>query len=65
MFPDLFAGAGETYSITATPPSPYVDPNEVFYNSPSGVQIWSGMPGAANQVTVVSNPNLILAPGAP
>ena len=64
VFPDLFAGAGETYNITATPPSPYVDPNEVFYTPASGVQIWSAVPVQANQVTVANNPNLILAPGA-
>jgi len=65
VFPGLFAGAGETYSVTASPSAPLVDPNELFYNSPaSGVQVYSGISPPANQVTLVDNPNLILAPGA-
>jgi hypothetical protein len=65
VFTDLFAGAGWTYNITVTPPSPYVDPNELFYNSPAnGLQFWSNVNVQANTVTVASDPDLILAPGA-
>ncbi len=65
VFPDLFAGAGETYSVSVVSPAPYVDPNELFYNSPAtAVPVWTSVQPLANQVTVVSNPNLILAPGA-
>ena len=31
--PICLPAPAETYNITATPPSPYVDPNELFYNS--------------------------------
>jgi Tfp pilus assembly protein PilX len=64
VFPDLFAGAGWTYNISASPGAGYVDPNELFYNAASGVLIWSNVSVQANQVTVVSNPHLILALGA-
>ncbi len=64
VFPGLFAGAGETYSITASSTSPYVDPNELFYLNASSVQFWSGISPPPNQVTVVSNPHLVLAQGA-
>ena len=32
VFTNLFAGAGETYNITVSPPNPYVDPTELFWN---------------------------------
>ena len=64
VFPGLFAGAGETYSVSASPVSPYVDPQERFYMSASNLQIFSGISPPPNQVTVASNPPFVLAPGA-
>lgn len=65
VFTDLFAGSGWTYNITASPASGWVDPNELFYMpAASGLQIWTGVSVEPNQVTVVSNPNLIVAQGA-
>ena len=44
MFPDLFAGAGETYSVSVLSPATYVDPNELFYNSPAAaVPVWTSV----------------------
>jgi hypothetical protein len=65
VFPNLFAGGGETYNITVAYTSPYVDPNEVFYNAPSNpVQFYSGVAVQPNVVTIARQPHLILAPGA-
>jgi len=65
VFSDLFAGAGWTYTVTASPVAPYVDPNELS-DSPtaSGMPTRTNVSVQANTVTVVSNPNLILASGA-
>ena len=44
VFTNLFAGAGESYSVTVSPPAPYVDPSELFYvPGTTNVQIYSGI----------------------
>jgi len=65
VFTNLFAGAGWTYNVTANPPSPYVDPNELSANSPiaSGLPVRTAVSVQANTVTIVANPNIILAQG--
>ena len=64
VFTNLFAGAGWSYSVTVTPPSPYVDPNELSAQSTaSGLPLRTAVQVQANTVTVVANPNIILAPG--
>ena len=48
-----------------TPPSPYVDPNELSAaTTASGLPIRTGIGVQSNTVTVVANPNIILAPGS-
>ncbi|MGO8724222.1 MAG: prepilin-type N-terminal cleavage/methylation domain-containing protein [Acidimicrobiales bacterium] len=64
VFPNLYAGGGETYTITVSPPLGWVDPNELFYNSPTSAQFGKPITVQPNQVTPVTNPNLILAPAA-
>jgi len=64
VFPDLFAGAGEEYKITVSPPLGWVDPNELFYNEPASTQFGLPVPVHPNQVTVADNPQLVLALGA-
>ena len=65
VFADLFAGAGWTYNVTVSPVSPYVDPNELSNAATAtGQPTRTGISVQANTVTVVSNPNIILAPGA-
>ena len=64
VFPNLYAGGGETYTITVSPPLGWVDPNEIFYNSQTSAQFGTPVTVQPNQVTPVTNPNLILAPAA-
>jgi hypothetical protein len=65
VFSNLFAGAGWTYSVTATPPSPYVDPSELSAAPTApGLPVRTAVSVQSNTVTVVANPNIILAPGA-
>ena len=66
VFTGLFAGAGETYTITVTPPTGYVDPLEKWWNPNTGaLTFYSNVAPPPNEVDVVNNPNLILAPAAP
>ena len=65
VFTNLYAGTGWTYTVTVTPPSPYVDPSELSAAATaSGLPIRIGVGVQANTVTVVANPNIILAPGS-
>ena len=63
VFPDLYAG-GEKYTITVSPPPDWVDPNELFYNSPTSAQFGAPIPVQPNQVVIADKPDLILAPAA-
>ncbi|MGA2528185.1 MAG: prepilin-type N-terminal cleavage/methylation domain-containing protein [Acidimicrobiales bacterium] len=66
VFTGLYAGTGEEYSISVTPPSGYVDPNEYFWNSSvTSYTFYTQLAPPANQVDVVSNPQLVLAQAAP
>lgn len=65
MFTDLYAGVGWTYTVTVTPPSPYVDPHELSAaTTASGLPILTGVGVQPNTVTVAGNPNIVLAPGS-
>jgi hypothetical protein len=65
VFTNLFAGTGWTYTVMVTPPSPYVDPNELSAApTASGLPVRTGVAVEPNTVTVVANPNIILAPGS-
>lgn len=66
VFTSLFAGAGETYTISVTPPSGYVDPNEYFWNSTiTAYNFYTGIAPPPNEVDLVDNPYLVLAQAAP
>ena len=65
VFPNLYAGSGETYTITVSPPPGWVDPNENLYNSlVTSFQFRTGLTVQPNQVELATNPNLILTPAA-
>lgn len=64
VFPDLYAGAGVTYTITASSNPGYVDPNELSDNPTApGDPTRTGVSVQPNTVTVLSDP-FILAQGA-
>ncbi|MGH9291618.1 MAG: hypothetical protein ACRDZ6_02395 [Acidimicrobiales bacterium] len=68
VFPNLYAGTGVSYAITAsssTSSNPgFVDPNELSDNATSpGVAVRTDVSVQANQVTILTNP-FILAKGA-
>ncbi len=74
VFPNLYAGVGEVYSITATPNTVtaagnYVDPYEYLgtpsINGSSTVILQSNIAVAANSVTIANSPNVILGAGVP
>jgi len=65
VFTNLFAATGESYTVTVTPPSPYVDPNELSAAATaSGLPTTVGVSVEPNTVKIADNPNIILAPGA-
>lgn len=65
VFPDLYAGAGWTYTVSVSGNSLYVDPSELS-DAPtaSGVPTRTNVAVQPDAVTVVANPNIIYALGA-
>ena len=63
VFANLFAGAGWSYTVNVSPPSPYVDPNE-YSDAPTATQApVRTVQVQPNTVSPVTNPNIILAQG--
>jgi hypothetical protein len=65
VFTGLYVAADETYAITVSPGTGYIDPDELFYSpGTTGVTYYTAIAPGANEVTIEDDPELVLVKGA-